>query len=455
MAASMLDICRENALLFSEAVCRLQPDETNPFPAYFDWPDHIAVKTESRYLYHLNKTVMNTERIVTLFEPYFESDSFSRWKEDWYKQTLAAAWIHDIGMIADRHNHGFESAALLFDGNQHGFDFAGIEMEDRIKIGLLCLRHNRGWPGTYNGMRDILASHHPPDQILGAFFPVPEIPIWQLEFAGKIISTADSLRYRGRELRNDLRQPFHIWQKCRSCGTMYHRATPFCETINCTDSRLDAQVVVAFDFDHQGYTPKESEEMAVYRINEAGSCERVLAHLSETHAYIRARQACQLYTLGDMALFNVYVEDVQVWRQRLEDENVDYRSLNDLALSATPTYNTVVHVELDNEHPEASFFTFFQYIAAFLDENLAGKKHIPMINENHVLLHIKISHGTRFADFFGKVRAMIKDKSKQDSEQDMEDLVSRFENKLNGWPQQEGGVLPVEVLKNRLEVIKL
>lgn len=451
----MIDICRKNALLFSETICRLRIDATVPFPVYFDWADHIAVETMRGYPYHLSKTAAEAERMVNLFEPYFERESFSQWKKDWYRQMLAAAWIHDIGMLSDRDRHGLRSAAILFEGNQHGFDFAAIGKEDRIKIGLLCLRHNRGWPSAYNGMKEILTSHKLPDGVLSDFFHDRNTPIWQLEFAGKIIATADSLRYRGRKLRNDLKQPFHIWQKCRSCGTMYHRATPLCETINCSDSRLDAQVVVAFDFDHQGYTPKESEEMAVYCINEAGSCERVLAHVSEKHAYVRARQACQLYTLGDMALFNVYVEDVQAWAHRLEGEEVDYRSLKDLALFAAPNYNTVLHVELDNEHPAASFFTFFQYIAAFLDENLAGKKDIPMTNENRALLHIEISDGTRFADFFGKVRAMIKDESEQDSELDLQDLASRFEKKVNGWEQPQGGVLPVEIFKNRMEVIRL
>jgi len=455
MTENLIGLCRKNALLFTETVCRLQAGATCPFPEYFDWADHIAVNRIRDYPYHLNKTTREARRIVALFKPFFKEASFNDWKKNWYAQTLAASWIHDIGMLSDRNRHGYGSAALLFGANPYGLDFNAIAIDDRIKIGLLCLRHNNGWQAAYNGMKEILARHGLSDEILWGFFPGTATPVWQLEFSGKIISTADSLRYRGRNLRNDLRQPFDIFKKCRHCGTVYHDVVPFCETINCGSTAFDPEVVVAFDFDTRGYTP--DVDTAVYRKKVNGVCEKLNSHLSNTRACVRAREENQFYTLGDMTLFNVSLESVESWRQKLDVENIDYSVLHDLFIrppGAPPVnspYKTVVHMGMDSAYPGASFNTFFKYIAEFLEENLTLRES-SVLNHGPIntLLHMRVSDGSKFKDLFGKFGEIAG--SAMGPKAEVVKLAKSIKKQFEGW-RTGFTVLPVEIIENRLEVI--
>ena len=405
----------------------------------------------------MNKTALEAKRIAALFKPFFKEADYNDWEKNWYTQTLSAAWIHDIGMLKVRGNHGLESAALVFGTNPHGFNFNAIAIDDRIIIGLLCLRHNDGWETAYNGMKGILASNGLSDEILDGFFPETNTPIWQLEFSGKIISTADFLRYRGRNLQNDLRQPFDIWKKCRQCGALYHGDVPSCKTIKCSSNAFVPEVVVAFDFDRRGYTP--DVDTAVYRKKDNGGCEKLYSQLSNTLAYVSVREEIQLFTLGDMALFDVYLEDVESWMRKLDADNIDYSVLYDFyflpigASSFTSTYKTVVHVGMDSAYPEASFFTLFKYIVEYLDQNLAasdGATRMPI--SNNTLLHISVSRKSKFEDFFEKLREILKSEVRHKAV--MLKVVTDIENKFKEWIRFKA-VLPVEIIDNRLEVVDL
>ncbi|GAH86140.1 unnamed protein product, partial [marine sediment metagenome] len=173
----------------------------DPFPEYFDWSDHIATSGTQDYLYHLNKTVLEIDNLVRIFELHFQSKDFKLWKKEWHNQTLSAAWVHDIGMIDNRKEHGIISAEIILGKNGHEFDFNGINNEDRAKIGILCIRHNSGWTKVFRAMKEILIDCGISSDILEEWFEDEDTPKWDLDFAGKLISTADSLRCRGKNLR--------------------------------------------------------------------------------------------------------------------------------------------------------------------------------------------------------------------------------------------------------------
>ncbi|MCP4373194.1 MAG: hypothetical protein GY797_34580, partial [Deltaproteobacteria bacterium] len=168
--------------------------------------------------YHLNKTALDIEKLVNIFRPHLEDADFKIWEEGWYSQTLAAAWIHDIGMLKNRRNHSVGTAEALFEEDRFGFDFQGIGIGDRVKIGMICIRHNNGWPGVWVAMKEVLEKNSLPLDIIEQLFEDSNTPKWELDFSGRMLSAADGLRYRGVNLRNDLQQPFSLWSECGVCN---------------------------------------------------------------------------------------------------------------------------------------------------------------------------------------------------------------------------------------------
>ncbi len=165
----MIEICRTVALKYSEKICEPLDKYDNIFPEYFDWADHIATEKTEDYIYHLNKTVSEIEKMVNIFEKHIPHGYFNSWKNNWYDQTRAAAWIHDIGMIEGRDIHGILSAEYLFE-NKFGFDFNGISQEDKIKIGMLCIKHNKAWATVYKEINNMLSENKIPYSILDEYF---------------------------------------------------------------------------------------------------------------------------------------------------------------------------------------------------------------------------------------------------------------------------------------------
>ena len=76
---------------------------------YFDWADHVAVEDVTEYPYHLNKTAQDVEKLSLIFEKTLVKAQFQQWRAQWYQQTVAAAWMHDIGMIKARERHNILS----------------------------------------------------------------------------------------------------------------------------------------------------------------------------------------------------------------------------------------------------------------------------------------------------------------------------------------------------------
>lgn len=129
--SDIIDICRQNALHYSQQV--IKPE--NGFSQYFDWSDHIAVEDTSEFPYHLNKTAQYVEKLSQLFETTLIPAQFQQCYDNWYQHTVAAAWMHDIGMLDAREKHNIISAQYLFH-NKQGFDFTHLQKEDKVKIGL-------------------------------------------------------------------------------------------------------------------------------------------------------------------------------------------------------------------------------------------------------------------------------------------------------------------------------
>ncbi|MBI5590820.1 MAG: hypothetical protein HY881_10090 [Deltaproteobacteria bacterium] len=181
--------------------------------------------------------------------------------------------------------------------------------------------------------------------------------------------------------------------------------------------------------------------------------------MSNTRAYVRVREENQFFTLGDMAIFDVSLEDVESWRRKLEVDNIDYSVLHDSYIrppGAPPVnspYKTVVHVGMDSAYPEASFNTFFKYITEFLEENLTSQKSsILKPGSINTLLHIRVSDGSMFKDLFGKLGEIAG--SVMGPKAEVAKVAKSIEKQFKGW-RTNFTVLPVEIIENRLEVIAI
>jgi len=445
----MIEICKENALIFSKEVCKATPSNDNPLPEYYDWSDHIAVSEPDDYIYHLNKTVIEVEKLFAIFKPHFDPDHFKSWEKDWLSQVLAAAWIHDIGMLNKRDKHGIKSAEILLGENDWGFDFNAIGDEDRVKIGMLCIKHNNGWPAVYEKMEEIIKENNLSINILEQSFEEDKStpkPNWQLDFSGKLISTADFLRYRGYKLRNDLKHPFALWSECDSCHTMYKKQRDFCSTNGC-DSKPKPTAIIKYDFDHKGYKPQKGSDIAVYQTSQSDKCNQVHGEINNKSAYVRVRDENQLYTRGDMSLFDVSVIDSEIWKNNLVKNGVDCRKLDVYSLDE---YKTVVCVTLDIYNLDAAMFTMSRYIMHYLDLNLSTDPDLPRLEfSNKTIFYIQISDGSAFSHCFKRERV------NWNQNDEMRQSVDIFKKKIRQWQGTPYIVLPLELIDNRLEVISI
>jgi len=455
---TMIDICKKNALLYTKLICK--PTKESPFSKYFDWADHIATNDHAEtdqpddYLYHLNKTAVEIDNLVTIFRPHIRPNDFNSWEKKWHEPTLAAAWIHDIGMVDGREKHGQKSAEMLFNDDPR-FDFTGIALKDKIKTGLLCIKHHTGWPGIFNSFKIILEKHSVPDglDILKQLFTSTGAPCWQLDFSGKLILTADFLRYRGKNLRNDLKQPFFIWSECAECGAIYDSQRDSCSTSNC-GSKLEPKIVVSHHFKHGPFDSETCPEISVY--NEP-DLKKASAIAAGSRGYVSARDDNQnnpIFTRGDMSLFDVTLIDTKTWLDGLIKKDIDYTSIisyiYDEKDEMTDQYKTVVRVSLDISNIDAAIFALEKYIADFMQENITAEDDAEnLVFLNRSIIRIRVSDESLFSLRFKEIS------NERPLPETVKEAVGKIKKKFKEWDEKHNIVLPVEVSEKRLEVISL
>ncbi|MCP4129432.1 MAG: hypothetical protein GY754_00310 [bacterium] len=445
---SIVDICRQNALIYSEKICLPLPQYGNIFPEYFDWADHVASPDNSGYPFHLNKIVSDIELLAAIFEKSIPPKYLERWQTNWFQQTLAAAWIHDIGMIDDRDHHGRLSAEFLFK-NSHGFDFSDIVDEDKIKIALLCIKHNRGWSDVRGIIKEVLSGFSISTDLLSAYFTDEEEPIWELDFSGKLISTADSLRHRGTDLKNNLTNPFSSWSFCEKCQKLHSGPRGFCSTSNCDSVPVNKAALLhpipnnALDLDAQ-------KDITLYTVSHTGECCEIKESLpknapNDVHTLVRDEY--QVFTRGDMALFNVSVKEINSWKQSLENEKINLSILDEYIFN--DNYKTVLEVSIDSSNPDAALFTLSKYITEHLDQNIATDDKYPHhFFSNNSIFCIRGSNEDSFSEFYNKTDfSACKD--------EVSNSINNIRNIFHQWGKSSNIILPVQIMDFKLEVVVL
>lgn len=448
----MIDVCKRNALKYSREVCTIiDKTVSDIFPVYFDFPDHIAVdKDVMAYPYHLNKTVRDVEKIISIFEKEMIGEFYNSWKKNWLNQTLAAAWMHDIGMIEDRDKHGEISARSLFDNGQ-GYDFDGIDEDDKIKIALICIKHNRDWSFFNDRILNtiVAGSNISINEFKKFFTDFPLKPVWELELSGKLISAADSLRYRGRGLRNNLRQKFSIMSKCIKCGIIYDRPKGICTTMNCK-AQLAPTALVSNNIDKNAFFYlNRNNGIRVYRKAKPGMLKEIRGALAMDDS-VCVRDKNQVYLRGDLSLSRIRLFGSRVWYNKLSKDGFDNKYIKN---KIEGEHGTVLQLTFDNEDINASMFTFSKYIIKHLGRNLVINQDLP-INpfSNKVILHIQNPNNLRFVEIYKLFTEKLKSGNEAIIFADASQIV---ETAFRKWKVTNEIVLPVEIIENRLEVIEL
>jgi len=465
---SIIEICKEKAIEYSNKICKAKIGSI--FPEYVDWADHIAKDDINGYQFHLNKTVSDFEKLLNIFKK-FMPEHYIQWEEEWYEVSVASAWVHDIGMIVDRNNHGTKSAELVIKNDE----FNEIDYIDRIKIGILCIKHNRGWNVVITEMKRLLndsPSIVTDEEVilqLNDIFEEYSRPIcfeqkdkrtWPLEFSAKLLCTADSLRYRGTGLRNNLGHSFYLCSQCDKCESVYEYPKSSCSN-ECNESRLETKALFyhpVFDdilslYDDGKYficleEKKDKEEdkyvicedkdkSVIYEKAENGRYQKYSKHVTNKE-YIRVlvRDANQKYTCGDILLSQVEAMDFDSWYNELKSERIDTNEID----GRIDHYNKIVYrVTMDADNPELALYTFSKYIAEFLADNV-------LINEpfrNIVILHIHIPNDNiHFKSYLSKLEGYkVYNKIRY--------LFRRWDNEYNQL------VLPLEIDNKFVKDIKL
>ncbi|MCP4267797.1 MAG: hypothetical protein GY777_19890 [Candidatus Brocadiaceae bacterium] len=471
METEIVNICRENALEYSRKVCKkINTNISDIFPIYFDYPDHLAVEESEfkEYPYHLNKAVRDIEILTDIFKDILDIDVFELWKANWFEQTRAAAWIHDIGMIdvkdedrdevRARIKHGETSARFLFK-NSFGLDFSGISEENRIKIALICLKHNKDWPVfTDDKLSTIFAGCGISiNEFKKHFDNFPNQPKWELEFSGKLISTVDCMRERGGGLRNNFRQQLLLMRKCNRCNIIYDctdssdtdtRKT--CSTVNC-DTQLVSAALVPCGIEHKYFYPGRNEGISVYRKAAKGIFVETSGQLT-SEDLISVRNNGQIHLRGDLSLSNSEVVRREKWYEDLEKDKIDYEDIRD---KVGNRYKTVLRLSIESEDILGAMFTFSKYIVNHLEKNLSIKESTSKIPfANRVILHITVSDKLTFNGVYSKFNSVIDDT--EDKDKGIFDKTKVvIERTFADWADKGEMVLPVEIVDGRLKVVNL
>ncbi len=440
---SLTDICKNIAVQYSTIVSKPCYRYGNEFPEYFDWADHIAGTDD--YPYHLNQVASDVEKLVDILTPPDDNnnfDDYSQWRKNWHCQTVSAAWIHDIGMIKDREKHGLISAQFLFE-NYPDLSTNGIEPEDKIKIALLCIKHNNDWDIVYESMKTILIKNEIDLNELDRYFINDQDPVNELNFSGRLISTADSLRHRGKDLRNNLGKKFSLWSYCKQCETFYHQQLDECCTY-----KTENKAVIEHHNSNKNFNSNNYSDIKPYQVQvNKKKCAPITGNLQTNNYFVPVRNDFQIFTLGDMSLSDVSVEDYETWHNTITAVGINVDVLNNFNVSIDDNYKckTVISVTIDIENIYAAMFTLSKYIIAHLHKNIATNTNDSnTFFANKVIFHITIATERRFAELY---HSFIKNDS---------DEVQGIKNSLEVTFQEWGKlVLPVQVIDKKLEVVTL
>jgi len=430
---SIVDICKHNALLFTQKICNVAPD--NIFPEYIDWADHIATEDTQDYIFHLNKTVSDVEKIIQILKPHLPEQFYEEWKEEWYEATLASAWIHDIGMLDDRNEHGKKSAEFIVKKDSR-FEFEKIDIIDRIKIGILCIRHHREWSTVVKYIKSLLSK----DLIskLNSYFVDNITPTWTLSLSGKLLSTADSLRYRGQDLRNNLGNSFFLCSECINCNSLYEYPANFCSVTNCKNSTLKTKSVFYHPVKNYQLTSNSLKKFIIYEQLEDNYYQKVNHQkqiINNQNIKILVRADSQIFTCGDILLSNVNIMDYASWKDEITINQIDTDDIED---SINENYKTVYRLTLDSYNPEPALFCFSTYIVNYLADNLVFQNPIM----HYTILYIEISNGISFKDYLKKIESG-------------NTIITTIQHSFKRWKREFNKVLPIEINNNSLKEIVL
>ena len=429
---SIVDICKQNAYLFTLEVCKVK--EGNTFPEYIDWADHIAKNDLQGYQYHLNKIVSDLQKLVNIFKSYMPEQNYTEWKEEWYHITIAAAWIHDIGMIDDRDEHGKRSAELILKNDDHRFNFDKIDMVDRIRIAILCIKHHRKWNFVFGAMKEIL-----PGAYLSTFHSFFNdidngISSWPLELSAKLISAADSLRYRGHGLRNNLGHSFFLCSQCNNCKRIYDYQTSTCK---CKCEKFNTKSL----FHHLVNHSKDTDKFDIYEQYTHESYKKIdrkTPITNELNIRVLVRDDYQIFTTGDLLLSHVEIMDYRSWSNELETKKI---KTDDIFDDISDDFKTVYRLTLDAENPEPALFTFSKYIASFLLENLVIGEDSDIPFTNYTILHIQVSDGTSFIDYCNRL--------------EKKDVMQNINRSFRKWNKRLDMIIPLEIIEKSLKKINI
>ncbi len=463
MESIIVEICRKNALEYSRKVCKkINTNISDLFPIYFDYPDHIAVEESEfkEYHYHLNKSVRDVETFTGIFEKVANKNVFYPWKEDWFEQTKAAAWIHDIGMIdvwdedkdenRARDKHGETSARFLFK-NSYGLDFSRISVEDRIKITLICLKHNKDWSYLTDDILStiVAGSGISINEFKKHFVNFPETPKWELEFSGKLISTADCMRRRGSGLRNNLKQQFCRMSKCMDCDNVYDCSYSFCPRGCARD--LVPHILIPNSYKDAVFSQAKNPGVHVYGEKKPGVFKIIISGKLDLHDRIGVRDMNLVNLRGDCSLSEVRIDKSGDWYNKL-DENVRKHD-NIIKPLIDGEHKTVLQVTLDSKDINASMFTFAKYIIKYLDKNLVI---FPTLSNNSssnkVILHIKDTNNVTFAEMYNRFNKRLRTERERTK---FEETKKTINKRFDTWSKKTSMVSPVEVAENKLAVIAI
>ena len=450
---NIVSICKQNAYLYSEKICNTLEKYNNIFPEFFDWSDHIAADSNDKYTYHLNKIVNDIEKLIVIFKKIIPEVTFEDWKKKWYYQTIAAAWIHDIGLLntisdADNaHKHSYYSASYLFN-NKDGFNFDSIDTNNKIKIALLCIKHNNSWKDTYLKTKTILNEkfYKKLDEYIGNRYK----PTNELHFSGQLISMGDCMRYRGCSLKNNLKKNFRIYYKCDKCSTIYSSNSKSC----CSKKLEFKKVGVFHSFNNNnninGLKQLNNKDIDIYKkpVTDYQKLEQFNPNnhsLQNKDAVVLVREDNQLYTRGDISLSNLEVYDIESWYKELEKNMIDYEIIDNIY----DNNKTVVQLTLDINNLDAALFTLQTYITEYLDENICSDQEFSDLYENKTILYILINKDVSFSSCFKKIYTY-----KSNYGMAIKDAITSLTDNFENWNNNKN-VLPIELEANKLKIINL
>ncbi len=241
-----------------------------------------------------------------------------------------------------------------------------------------------------------------------------------------------------------MKRHFFLWSECSGCKTMYDKPRDFCSSQNCS-GKPKTKAAVPHLISQKPFDPQRFQErISVYQNSQIGRCIKIKRSISNTDAMAIVREAFQIHTRGDMSVFDVAITDFDTWRTDLETKEVD---CSDLDEHTDDDYITVVTASLDNSNQDTAMFTFANYVTGRLHENIATQDDSSLPFSNKVILHIAISNGMTFSEYYKNVRSV--------DNHHVREALGRFARTFKQWRDLHDIVLPVQLIEDKVEVIRL